>query len=175
MVGSIALLSTLAYPAALLLPQLHKRFYALLQLSMLLAIGMLLVMLLTTFLFKQSLLRLFSAEAIGNWIYMVPVSVFICNMTLAMNTWYLRTKDFGKRAGIDVGTSLAGRVLTLGAGVVLHGSPMGLLLGDLFSRVIGAGAMLFSGIHRQVGKYGAHFPGCASGQWHMSTGSTRFL
>ena len=152
MVGSIALLSTLAYPAALLLPQLHKRFYALLQLSMVLAVGMLLVMLLVILLFKQPLLRLLSAEALGNWVYMVPVSVFLFNMTLAMNTWYLRTKDFGKRAGIDVGTSLAGRALTLGAGMVLHGSPTGLLLGDLFSRVIGVGAMLFSGIHRQVGE-----------------------
>ena len=152
MVGNIALLSTLAYPSAFLLPRLRKRFHALVQLSMVLAIGMLMVMLLAVFLVKQPLLRLLRAEALGNWVYIVPVSVFLFNMMMVMSSWYLRTKDFGKRAGIDVGTSLAGRALTLGAGVLLHGSPTGLLLGDLFSKLPAAVTMLFSGVHQQVGE-----------------------
>lgn len=152
MVGNIALLSTLAYPSAILLPRLRKRFYALVQLSMVLAVGMLLVTLLAVFLIKQPLLRLLRAEALGNWVYMVPVSVFLFNMLLVMNSWYLRTKDFRKQAGIDVSTALAGRILTLGAGVLLHGSPAGLLFGDIFSKLTKAGTMLFSGIHRKVGE-----------------------
>ena len=152
MIANTSLFSTLAYPGAILLPRQPKRFNALVQLSLVLAVVMLVLMEVVIFLVRQPLLRYLNAEALGNWVYVMPVSVFVFNLMVIMNSWYLRTKEFGKRAGIDVSTSLAGRALTLGAGVLLHGSPTGLLLGDAFSKFVGAGTMLFSGIHRRMGE-----------------------
>lgn len=150
-VANVMLFSTLAYTNAFLLPQLEKRFHALVQLSFLLAVGALALMLGAVALFRAPLLRLLNAEALGDWIYVAPFSVFLYNMSLIMNSWYLRTKDFRKRAGIDVSTSLGGRALTLGAGLLLHGTSTGLLLGDIFSKIASVGTMYFSGVHRQVG------------------------
>lgn len=152
LVANVMLLSTLAYTNAFLLPRLQKRFHALVQLSFLLSLGVLLLMLGVVLLLHEPLLRLLNAEALGGWIYVAPFSVFLFNMLMIMNAWYLRTKHFGKRAGIDVATSLASRGLTLGAGVLLHGSPSGLLFGDLFGKITSFFTMFFSGVHRQVGE-----------------------
>ncbi len=149
-VANASLFSTLAYPSAFLLPRVAKRFHALVHLSLLLATAMLVLMLSAVLLLRRPLLHLLNAEALGDWVYVIPFTVLLYNLMAMMNSWYLRTKDFGKRAGIDVGTSLAGRVLTLGAGALLHGSPTGLLLGDVFTKVVAAGTMLLSGIHRQL-------------------------
>lgn len=149
-VANASLFSTLAYPSAFLLPRVAKRFHALVHLSLLLATAMLVLMLSAVLLVRRPLLHLLNAEALGDWVYVIPFSVLLYNLMAMMNSWYLRTKDFGKRAGIDVSTSLAGRALTLGAGALLHGSPTGLLLGDVFTKVVGAGTMLLSGIHRQL-------------------------
>lgn len=149
-VANASLFSTLAYPSAFMLPRVPKRFHALVQLSLMMATMMLVVMSVAVLLMHRSLLHWLNAEALGNWVFVVPATVFIYNLTLIMNSWYLRTKDFAKRAGIDVSTSIAGRVLTLGAGVALHGSTTGLLLGDIFSKIVGASTMLFSGVHRQL-------------------------
>lgn len=150
-VTNVSLFSTLAYPAAFLLPRHRQRFYALVQLSGLLAVAMLLVMTVAVILLRRPLLHWLHAEAMGGWIYVVSGTVFVYNLRVIMSEWYLRTKDFGKRAGIDVGTSLAGRMLTLGTGVLLHGSSIGLLLGDVFTKLVGAITMFFGGIHRDIG------------------------
>ena len=151
LIGNVMLFSTLAYTNAFLLPRLEKRFHALVQLSFLLAVGALVLMTGAVVVLRVPLLRLLNAEALGNWIYVVPFSVFLFNLQMIMHSWYLRTKEFRKRASIDVGTSLAGRVLTLGTGALLHGSSTGLLLGDVFSKVASAGTLFFSGVYRQVG------------------------
>ena len=150
LVANISLFSTLAYPNAFLLPRLRERFHALVQLSFLLAILVLVLTEMAVVVWHAPLLHWLKAEELGRWIYVVPVTVFVFNLMMIMNSWYLRTKEFAKRASIDVGTSLVGRALTLGAGYVLQGSPTGLLFGDVFTKTAGFLSMYFSGINRQV-------------------------
>ena len=150
LVTNITMVSTLAYPAAFLLPRLDKRFYALVHLSILLALTNFIVTTVLLVLFQGPLLRWLKVEDLGSWVYIVPASAFVYNLTLIMNAWYLRTKEFRKQANINVATSLGGRILTLGAGLLLHGSPSGLLLGEAFNKLTGAGIVFFSGINRRV-------------------------
>lgn len=146
-VNNVNLLSTLAYPPAFLLPRLRKRFLALVHLTLLLTLGAFVVVAAGVLLLHGPLLRWLNAEALGNWFYLVPVTVFLFNLNMIMGAWYLRSKDFKKRAGVEVGTSLAGRGLTIGYGLLTHGAPGGLILGDIFGRVVGFFTLLFSGIH----------------------------
>lgn len=151
-VNNVNLLSTLAYPPAFLLPRLRKRFLALVHLTLLLTLGAFAVVAAGVLLLHGPLLRWLNAEALGNWFYLVPVTVFLFNLNMIMGAWYLRSKDFKKRAGVEVGTSLAGRGLTIGYGLLTHGAPGGLILGDIFGRVVGFFTLLFSGIHRHLGE-----------------------
>lgn len=149
-VSNVSLFSTLGYAPAFLLPRQRRQFLTLVQLTILLSVAALVLMLLAFGLLRQPLLRWLKAEALGSWFYVVPVAVFVFNLNVIMSAWYLRTKEFRKRAGIDVATAVAGRSLTLGVGWLGHGPVGGLLLGDLFAKLTMFGSMLFSGIHRQL-------------------------
>ncbi|AMR27093.1 hypothetical protein A0257_08205 [Hymenobacter psoromatis] len=151
LVSNVTMISTLAYPSAFLLPRLTKRFYALVHLSLLLAVGNFGLVTLALVLLHEPLLRWLHIEALGNWVYAVPATAFIYNLMLIMNAWYLRTKEFRKQASINAITSVAGRALTLGAGLLLHGSASGLLLGEIFTKLMGTGTVFFSGINHRLG------------------------
>ncbi|WP_092673129.1 lipopolysaccharide biosynthesis protein [Hymenobacter arizonensis] len=150
LVSNLTMISTLAYPSAFLLPRKEEKFRALVQLSVLLATANFGIVSLAFMLLQDSLLRWLQVEALGNWIYAVPATAFVYNLMLIMNACYVRTKEFRKQAGINVITSLAGRSLTLAAGFLLHGSATGLLLGEVFTKVMGTGVVYFSGINRQI-------------------------
>lgn len=149
-ISNVSLFSTLGYAPAFLLPRQRSRFLALVQLTVLLSVAALALMLLAFGLLRVPLLGWLQAEALGGWFYVIPFAVFVFNLNVIMSAWYLRTKDFKKRAGIDVATAVAGRSLTLGVGWVANGPVGGLLLGDLFAKLTMFGSMLFSGIHRQL-------------------------
>ncbi|HEX8429492.1 lipopolysaccharide biosynthesis protein [Hymenobacter sp.] len=149
-VSNVSLFSTLGYAPAFVLPRQHKRFLALVQLALLLGVVALVFMLFAFGLLHEKLLHWLKAEALGAWFYVIPWVVFVYNLNIVMSAWYLRTKDFKKRAGIDVATAVAGRGLTLGMGWLGHGPVGGLLLGDLFAKLTMFFSMLFSGIHRQL-------------------------
>jgi len=151
-VSNVSLFSTLGYAPAFLLPRQRKRFLALVQLTVLLNVAALLLMTLAFWLLHDPLLRWLNAEALGTWFYVIPFAVFVFNLNVVMSAWYLRTKAFRKRAGIDVATAVAGRSLTLGVGWLANGPVGGLLLGDLFAKLTMFGSMLFSGLHRQLGE-----------------------
>ncbi len=150
-VSNASLFSTLGYAPAFVLPRQRKRFLALVQLTLLLSLVALVCMGLVFGLLHDELLHWLKAEALGRWLYLIPFVVVIYNLNVLMSAWYLRTKDFRKRAGIDIVTAVAGRSLTLGLGWLGHG-PGGLLLGDLFSKLTMFFSMLFSGIHWQLGE-----------------------
>jgi O-antigen/teichoic acid export membrane protein len=149
-VSNVSLFSTLGYAPAFLLPRQRKRFLALVQLTMLLSVVVLVLMSFAFWLLHDALLRWLKAEALGYWFYVIPFAVFMFNLNVVMSAWYLRTKEFKKRAGIDVATAVAGRSLTLGVGWLANGPVGGLLLGDLFAKLTMFFSMLFSGIHRQL-------------------------
>lgn len=149
-VNNINLASTLAYPPAFLLPKLHKRFLAMVQLTLLLTGGAFVLTSIVIIVLHDRLLHWFNAEQMGGWLYVIPVTVFIFNLNMIMNSWYLRSKDFKKRAGVDVSTTLAGRAITIGSGLLTHGAPGGLIVGDIFGRLAGLVAMLFGGIHHRL-------------------------
>lgn len=152
LVSNVNLFSTLGYAPAFVLPRQRKRFLALVQLTVLLSLIALLVMSLAFWLMHEKLLYWLKAEELGIWFSVIPFAVFVYNLNVLMSAWYLRTKDFKKRAGIDVVTAVAGRSLTLGIGWIGHGPVGGLLLGDMFSKVTMFFTMLFNGIHRQLGE-----------------------
>ena len=152
LVNNVNLISSLGYTTAFLLPRLHKRFLALVQFSLVMTVATFFVSGIAVLALKEPLLHLLRAEEMGNWLYCVPVTVFMFNVYLIMHAWYLRTKNFGKRAKVEVGTALAGRGLTLGYGWLAHGPVGGLIVGDIFAKAMGFFSLLLGGFYRHLGE-----------------------
>lgn len=152
LVNNVNLVSSLGYTPAFVLPRSHKRFLALVHLCIVLTAVAFVATGLAIMLLHDALLGWLQAEQMGNWLYFVPFTVLIFNAYMIMHAWYLRTKDFRKRSSVDVASAVASRALTLVYGWLAHGPIGGLIVGDIFSKIVGFFGLLFSGFHQHLGE-----------------------
>ncbi|MFD2720972.1 lipopolysaccharide biosynthesis protein [Hymenobacter monticola] len=151
-VSNIALIATLVYPAAFVLPRERPDFLALVQLTLVLALGTLVLSSVIVGIWADELMGWLHAEKLGRWFYFVPLLGFVVSLNGIMASWYLRTKEFGKRVKVDVATNLAGRGLTIGYGLLTSGSATGLLLGDIFGKLVNFAGLLRGGMYNSLGE-----------------------
>ncbi|WP_070730532.1 lipopolysaccharide biosynthesis protein [Hymenobacter lapidarius] len=151
-ISNIALVATLVYPAAFVLPRERPDFLALVQLSLLLATVTLVLSSVGVGIWADELMGWLHAEKLGRWFYLVPLLGFVVSLNGIMASWYLRTKEFGKRVKVDIATNLAGRGLTIGYGLLTGGVPTGLLMGDIFGKLVNFGGLLSGGMYNSLGE-----------------------
>jgi O-antigen/teichoic acid export membrane protein len=156
-ISNISLVATLSYPSAFVLPRTRSELLALVQLAFLLAAFTLIVTQLGFLFFADEIMALLKAEKLGRWFYIVPVLAFVLSLNNIMSNWYLRFKEFGKRAGVDVATSLAGRGVTISYGLLMSGTTPGMLLGDSVSRLINFWGLLRGGMYQALGELWSTF------------------
>lgn len=150
--SNLAALSILAYHSALPLPKTKDKALALVQLTVFLSLVTFGVSMGAMLLFGDWIVSWLQVQEMGRWFYVLPVLVLLFNLSLVMSSWYTRTKEFGTRAGVDVVTTVMGRVFTLGYGWIAHGHPAGLILGDVMTKVTSFVGLLRSGMHRELGE-----------------------
>ncbi len=83
---------------------------------------------------KSPILSLFHAETLGNWIYLIPVSIMLGGMNDIWRSWNIRVKEFKKGASAKIFSTLFTRFFTLGYGLITKGGSIGLILGDFMSK-----------------------------------------
>ena len=141
--GIIAVVACLRYELAIMLPEKDEDAANLLALSLLLAVVMSAITALVFWLSGDTLLSLLNAPALKPYLWIVPISVFLSGVFLALNYWNSRTKRFGRLSLAKVTASVAATGTQLGAGFAGHtagGSLIGAgLLGSLVSTLMLAG------------------------------------
>jgi O-antigen/teichoic acid export membrane protein len=151
-VSNLSMLTTLTYQNTLPLPKTKEKALALMQLITLLSLTSFVIVSVGLLLFGEWLTTWLQVQTLGAWFYTVPVLLLFYNLSLMMSSWYTRTKEFRTRAGVDVVTTVIGRVFTIGYGWFTHGHPSGLVLGDFISKLTTFVGLLRSGIHREMGE-----------------------
>lgn len=78
-------------------------------------------------------------------LWLLPIALVLATFTQALASWAVYNRSFSELARMRVaqGVSQAGSQLALG---VLHVGPIGLILGDVASRVVGAGQLIRSSL-----------------------------
>jgi O-antigen/teichoic acid export membrane protein len=125
---------TLQYPRAFVIPKDDKKFYDLVRVSMMAVFIFGLFFFLILAVAKSSILRLFHAEILGNWIYLIPVSIVLGGMNDIWRSWNIRVKEFKRGASAKIFSTLFTRFFTLGYGLITSGGSIGLILGDFISK-----------------------------------------
>ncbi|MGY2133404.1 lipopolysaccharide biosynthesis protein [Hymenobacter sp. HD11105] len=151
-VSNLAMLTTLTYQNTLPLPKTKEKALALMQLTILLSLTSFVLVSGALLLFGDWFITWLQVQTLGAWFYTVPVLLLFYNLSLMMSSWYTRTKEFRTRAGVDVVTTIVGRVFTIGYGWFSLGHPSGLVLGDFISKLTTFVGLLRSGIHRELGE-----------------------
>jgi O-antigen/teichoic acid export membrane protein len=144
------LVTTLTLPGALLLPKTRQGFFDLVNAILVLSAACVVLLSLFLLLFNGWVVRRLDIPSIGNWFFLLPPMLLLANASGVMGYWYMRKKAFKKRAGVDISTTLTGRGVTIGAGVLLHGAGLGLLFGEAANRLTYFIALLVRGVYKDV-------------------------
>ena len=135
---------------ALLLPKTRKGLLDLVNAILVLSAGWAIILLLLLFAFNNWVINYLQIPAIGKWFFLLPFVLLLMNGSNVMGIWYIRKKYFKKRASVDISTSLVGRGVTIGTGLLLHGNGMGLVFGDFANRLTNFSGLLLQGFFREI-------------------------
>jgi len=136
--GMISVIITARYEVAVMLPERDEDAASLVTLSVCIASAISLVLLVVVSLFNDDIQSLLNNKAIGPWLYLLPITVFVTGMWQALNYWNNRSKKF-KRLAVSRVTQGGG--MTLAQFVLTGLSTGGLVLGYLVGQV--GGLMVF--------------------------------
>ncbi len=131
----LAVIATGRYELAIMLPKQNRDAINIVALSFLIALSISLLLLIIIFLFKHHIVLLLGNKEIENWLYFIPLSLFIFGLSNSLNYWNNRNKNYTLIAKAKINQSLGGGVVNLGLGFMQF-SKFGLILGQLFGQIV---------------------------------------
>jgi len=144
--GTLGVVACLRYQLAIMLPKTDEDAANLLGVSLFSVLIITGLSILTIFFAGNHIARLLNSQELSNYLWLVPVAVFINGTFLALNYWNSRTKHFGRLSIARVVSSVATQTTKLGAGFagfvsggVLIGTS---ILGQLVATVVLGGQIL---------------------------------
>jgi len=135
-VGFISIVITARYEIAIVLPKTDEEAINILALALLITVSLVVLTTLTILFFKEEILQLFNAQAVGNLIFLVPFSLLFAGLIQTFNYWSNR-KDYFKA----MSSSQIAQSLSIGASQPLFGYfsiTGGLILGNILGRAVAA-------------------------------------
>lgn len=132
--GMISVVITARYEVAVMLPERDEDAASLVSLSICIAGVISLALLIVVFTFNENIQALLNNTAIGPWLYLLPITVFVTGLWQALNYWNNRAKKFKRLA---ISRVAQGGGMTVTQFVLSALSAGGLILGYLAGQVCG--------------------------------------
>lgn len=131
-VSIVAVMATGRYELAIMLPKKDEDAFNIVALSVFIAITISLITLIIIFLLNEQITQLIGNPEVSNWLYMMPLSIFITGLYQSLNHWNSRKKQFktlstnrvlhsGSVASFQLGMGCSG----LGASGLIAGGVLG--------------------------------------------------
>ncbi len=127
------------YEIAIIIPEKDHDAANVTVLSVVIATGISLLLLVVVLLYNEKMARLLTEDEVNvaelaKWLYFVPISVFSMGIFNALSFWFNRKSDFKKMAASKIANSVGsiGGQVVLGAAKI---TPQGLLIGFLIGRL----------------------------------------
>ncbi|MEP0190207.1 MAG: lipopolysaccharide biosynthesis protein [Erythrobacter sp.] len=136
LVGVLAVLATMGYQVAIVLPKRDAEAIGLAQLSLLIACGVGAVSGVVFGFLGTDFLELVNAETIGNLVYLIPIAMTIAVLANVLYQWLIRKRAFALNARYTVATMLLINIAKYCIGLV-HPSAIALILTNMFGALLG--------------------------------------
>lgn len=147
MTGIVGVIVCLRYELAIMLPDSNEEAANILGVSLLSVIIMTSLSALIVWLGNEKIISLLHAPQLKNYLWLVPVAIFIQGIFLALNYWNSRTKHFGRLSVAQIISSLTKQTTKLAAGFAGFVSG-GVLIGTSVLGIIASSGMLGAQIWR---------------------------
>ena len=152
MTGIVGVIVCLRYELAIMLPESHEEASNILGVSLLSVIIMTTLSALIVWLGNETIISLLHAPQLKNYLWLVPIAIFVQGAFLALNYWNSRTKHFGRLSVAQVISSLTTQTTKLAAGFAGFVSG-GVLIGTSVLGSIVSTGMLGGQIWRDENKF----------------------
>jgi O-antigen/teichoic acid export membrane protein len=151
-VGFLSIAASARYEMALLLPKKQSDAVNIFGLAFVINVVVSFLLLVIVILFYDKLLFFVGSKDIGNWFYLIPLSVFIVALFNQLSAFNNRMKHYKDIARVSVYKAIVLSIVQLGAGVFKLGA-IGLISGQIMAQV-SANIQLAKNIliHENIGK-----------------------
>ena len=149
-ISILLIISCLRYELAIMLPKDDKDAGAILLLCILILTGISLLCIPFILLFGDMLAVLLGNEAIKDYLFLIPIAVFIDGLYLAFRYWNTRRKRFGTQAITQALQSISGSGLKLGFGICGFVSPGALIISGIAGNGIGAIILMYQAVRADL-------------------------
>ncbi|MDP4266850.1 MAG: oligosaccharide flippase family protein [Bacteroidota bacterium] len=138
LVSLISIIVTGQYESAIMLPETDEDALAVVSLSFILTCIISFLTLISVWLFNHQLTLLLNNSRMSDWLYIVPLSVFLTGLYNILSFWVSRKKMFKRLAlrTITQSTSTSGLKLALGFGGI---KSSGLIISTIVGQIIATG------------------------------------
>ncbi|WP_323593460.1 oligosaccharide flippase family protein [Aliarcobacter butzleri] len=148
-VSIITIIATGRYEMAIILPKEEEDVKSIVKLTMILLTTVTFITFLIVLFFNQAITNLFENSEISNWLYFLPISIFLVGLYQVYNYLLIREKNFKSLSVNKIIVSTTNASTQLGYGL-MHSNGFGLLFGNILGYVISIYFIIKS---RVVNKY----------------------
>lgn len=131
----ISVIATGRYEMAIVLPKEEEDVKSIVKLIMILLSTVTFITFLIVFFFNQTITNLFENPEISNWLYFLPISIFLVGLYQVYNYLLIREKNFKRLSTNKVIVSTTNVTTQLGYGFVFSNG-FGLLFGNMIGYII---------------------------------------
>jgi O-antigen/teichoic acid export membrane protein len=139
--GIIGVIVCLRYELAIMLPKTHEEAVNVLAVSL---CSVLLITILSALIViwgSDYILLLIKAPVLKNYLWLIPVAVFLSGVSAALNYWNARTKHFGRLSVVQIISSITTQPTKLAAGFAGFVSGGVLIVTSMLGDMVSAGAL----------------------------------
>ncbi|MGM0841646.1 MAG: lipopolysaccharide biosynthesis protein [Bacillota bacterium] len=149
-----SVMASLLYESAIPLPKDEDDAVNLLSLSLIIVLGMSVLTLIGVWLFRQSIASIVNIPHLGEYLWLLPLSLFGFGVFQVLNTWLIRREAYPFMAKGKVFMNLSQVFSQISLGL-LHFGPVGLVAGEVMGRIVGSSTVLrlsFTSIRERFNK-----------------------
>ncbi len=142
-VGIGSILATAQYESAILLESEEVNAVAVFDLTFLINLGITGFALTSLLLFKNSIIKLFNVEGISQFLWLIPVMIFLTTLGFVFTYWFNRQNRFSYTARYNLVQSASNSTMKVFLGAISY-THWGLFVSSIWGQIAGIGSVIFN-------------------------------
>ena len=141
------------YEFAITLPKKQEDALQLLWLSLFLSFIFSVITFLVIIFFSNKIVELLGNENIKKWLYFIPLTIFLSGLFQSFNYWFNRNRKYKVLAKSSIIQTSTSSAFNLGVGLAKNGGAGGLILGNIFGRILTNAYFIYLFIANRTNEY----------------------
>lgn len=132
----VGIMACMRYEFSIMLPESDAEAINLLGLSLSIVLLITVISILPIYFFKHAIVLMLNAPQLENYLWLIPIFIFVNGIFQALNYWNSRTKHFKRLSFAQVSRSLSTTGTQIASGFIRYPLSGGLIIGSLVGNLV---------------------------------------